>query len=162
MIWIKNNSFLRHLIIIFFPLVVFSPSFSQRSAIKKFFTEAEYYFLYEDYNEALQFYLKVDTSPYTSANIKYKIGICYLLTDFDKEKAIPYLEQAVKNLTNDYSDGSFYEDKAPADAYFYLGRAYRINNQIDKAKESFIRYKTFLKVNDFDKIALANQAIASW
>ena len=54
-------------------------------------------------------------------------------------QAIPYLEKAIKKTVekNRYKTKSFDEKNAPLHAYFYLGNAYRINNQLDKALECY-------------------------
>ena len=66
-------------------------------------------------------------------NIKYKIGNCYLNIPGEKEKSIPYLEEAVKTASYDSKTESFKETRAPLDAYFSLGKAYMINNELEKA-----------------------------
>ncbi len=59
----------------------------------------------------------------TIMNIKYKIGTCYLNIPGEKEKSIPYLEEAVKNASYDAKTDSFKEKRAPLDAYFSLGKS---------------------------------------
>ena len=55
-------------------------------------------------------------------NIKYKIGTCYLNIPGEKEKSVPYLEEAVKNASYDAKTDSFKEKRAPLDAYFSLAK----------------------------------------
>jgi hypothetical protein len=99
--------------------------------MKKIFAKAESYYLYEDYELANQLYLLLDTTA--NFNIKYKIGNCYLNIPGEKEKSIPYLEDAIKTATYDSKTESFKEKRAPLDSYFSLSKAYLINNQLDKA-----------------------------
>ena len=70
-------------------------------------------------------------------NIKYKIGVCYLNIPGEKEKAVPFLEEAVKNASYDAKESSFKEKRAPLDAYFYLAKAYMINNDLEKGINTF-------------------------
>ncbi len=49
-------------------------------------------------------------------NLQYKIGTCYLNIPDEKEKAIPYLEAAVKNASYDSKIKFFKEKRAPLDA----------------------------------------------
>ena len=55
-----------------------------------------------------------------------KIGACYLNIPGEKEKAIPYLEAAVRKSSFDARINSFREKKAPLDSYFLLAKAYMI------------------------------------
>ena len=125
-----------------FPCFIYS---QEKSELKEIFVEAESYFLFEEYNEALPLYLQLNEKQPSNDNINYRIGICYLNIPYEKSKSISFLEKAIKNITNDYKEGSFKETKAPQDVYFYLGNAYRINDNLDKA---LYNYNKFLKLLD--------------
>jgi hypothetical protein len=114
-------------------LGVFSVSSSAQSnaELKRIFAQAEAYYLYEEYDLANQLYILLDTPD--NLNIKYKIGSCYLNIPGEKEKAIPFLEAAVKNASYYAKPDSYKELKAPLDAYFFLAKAYMVNNELDKA-----------------------------
>lgn len=113
-------------------LVIFSVTASAQSPdeMKKIFAQAESYYVYEEFELANQLYILLDTPD--NLNIKYKIGTCYLNIPGEKEKSIPYLEEAVKNATYDSKSESFKEKRAPLDAYFSLAKAYMINNELEK------------------------------
>jgi tetratricopeptide (TPR) repeat protein len=111
--------------------------------IKEIFAQAESYFLYEEYELANQLYILLDTPE--NLNIKYKIGTCYLNIPDEKEKAIPYLEAAVKNATYNAKSGSVKEMRAPLDAYFSLARAYMINNEFEKSLSTFQKFNSLAK-----------------
>ena len=66
---------------------------------------------------------------YNSENsiLNYRIGICYLYTD-DKYEALKYLRKAYD--TN---------PEISPDIHFYLGRAYHLTLDFDKAKEHYIK-----------------------
>lgn len=112
------------------------------------FADAESWILFEDYNEALQIYLRLIRIYPANNNIKYRIGQCYVNIPGQKELAISYLEDAVKKINPKYKEGKLKETGAPYDALYYLANAYRINNQFDKALET---YDIFLKNLD-DKV----------
>lgn len=114
-------------------LALFSATVSAQSSteMKKIFEKAESYYLYEEYDLANQLYLLIDSTG--NANIKYKIGNCYLNIPGEKEKSIIYLESAVKSASYDAKTESFKEKRAPLDSYFSLSKAYMVNNQLDKA-----------------------------
>jgi tetratricopeptide (TPR) repeat protein len=107
---------------------------------REIFLEAESYFLFEEYNESLPLYLRIN-SKFPENNINYKIGVCYLNNSYEKEKAISYLERAVTDINPEYKENNFKETHSPLDALFNLGNAYRINNQIDKAIETYEKFK---------------------
>ncbi|MGD0341758.1 MAG: hypothetical protein ABSA76_08640 [Bacteroidales bacterium] len=113
-------------------LIFFSVAASAQSSkeLKSIFAQAESHFLYEEYELANPLYLLLETPD--NLNIKYKIGTCYLNIPGEKGKAIPYLEEAVKNASYDAKTESFSEKRAPLDAYFSLARAYMINNELEK------------------------------
>ncbi len=113
------------------------------SEMKKIFAQAESYFLYEEYELANPLYLILETPD--NYNIKYKIGTCYLNIPGEKEKSIPYLEEAVKNASYDAKPVSFKETRAPLDAYFFLGKAYMINNDLDKALNTLMTFRNLAR-----------------
>lgn len=126
---------------------VFSQS---RTEIKSMFFDAESWILFEDYKEALPIYQELLKIFPTNSNYKYRIGQCYINTPGEKEKAISYLEDAVKDINPAYKEGRFREEQAPYDALYYLANAYRINNQIDKALETYKLFKEKLDPAVYD------------
>lgn len=132
-----------HLRLQLLTLIIFSAAASAQSTkeLQEIFKQAESYFLYEDYELANQLYILLDNPD--NLNIKYKIGTCYLNIPDEKEKAIPYLEEAVKNASYNAKTASFKERKAPLDAYFSLAKAYMINNELEKSLNTF---QTFNKL----------------
>jgi hypothetical protein len=127
---------LQLLALVFFPVAMSDPSSEE---IKNYiFSRAESYFLFEEYELANQLYMLLETSE--NMNIKYKIGICYLNIPGEKEKSIPYLEAAVKTASYDSKTASFKEMRAPLDSYFYLAKAYMINNELDKALTTLLTF----------------------
>lgn len=120
-------------------------SAQSRREIKDMFFEAESWMLFEEYKEALPLYLDLLELYPDNYNYHYRIGVCYMNIPGEKEKALPYLQEAVMHIDDRYKEGKFREDEAPYDALFYLGSAYRITNQLDKAIET---YKSFFQGMD--------------
>ena len=114
------------------------------------FFEAESWMLYEEYRDALPLYQQLLRIDPDNANYKYRIGQCYLNISGEKDKAISYLEDAVKNINQRYREGNFNEKSAPPDALFYLGDAYRVNNQLDKAIEAYRLFKRSMNNRIYD------------
>jgi hypothetical protein len=128
--------------------------------IRNYFYDAESWILFEDYKEALPLYQLLLKIYPTNANYKYRIGQCYINTPGEKEKAVSYLEDAVKNINPKYKEGKFRETKAPYDALYYLANAYRINNQIDKALETYKLFRKNLNPEIYDS-TIVNMQIQS-
>ena len=123
------------------------------------FLEAEYFMLLEDYADALPYYLQLyDTYP-ENLNLAHKIGRCYLNIAGKKKEAIPYLENAAKNASADYREGSIRQLTPPYIAWFDLATAYRINYQFDKAREAFKKYRETLLPDDTENIIFIDHQI---
>jgi tetratricopeptide (TPR) repeat protein len=127
-------------------LVILLPVLAQvqnYELLKEYFDDAEYFFNREEYNEAAYYYKKLLEAFPDNANYNFKAGECYLNIPGEEVKAIPFLEKSIKSVVEKkkYRKRLFEENNAPLHAYYYLGNAYRINNQLDKALEC---YKTFI------------------
>jgi len=128
-------------------ILVPSPIFAQRDTTRTTFLDAESWFLFEEYSEALPLYQTLLEQDPGNDNFKYKIGICLLNDPYQKDKAIRYLLDACKNINPDYKEGSSKERTAPPDALYYLADAYLVNELLDRALES---YEKFLEIMDRD------------
>jgi hypothetical protein len=137
------------------------PGIAQRETdFKEVFLTAEMYFNYDEYNEALPLYLKLKRNFPDNDNYNYKIGVCLLNNPYEKEKSINYLELAVKNIKTKSKDHNFKETAAPPEALFYLGTAYRINNNLAKAKEFYNRFLNEMDSDVYDAELVKEQLAA--
>ncbi|KPK83839.1 MAG: hypothetical protein AMS27_11715 [Bacteroides sp. SM23_62_1] len=128
-------------------LLTVSLSFSQeyQEVLREIFLDAEFFLMDESYVDAMLEYKKLYDRGYeNNANINYRMGMCYLNIPGEKEKSIPYLEKAVQNTTAKYQEGIFKETQSPYDAWLYLGNAYRINNELDKAVQAYQQFQKLL------------------
>ena len=140
-------------------LIVFLTVKGQEEAdLKKLFVEAESYFLFEEYSDALPLYQRVLRAEPENYNVIYKIGICYLNDIYQKEKSIGYLMQASEHTNPKYKQESYKEKMAPVEAYYYLGQAYHVNNQLQKALETYKYFKSIADPAEYD-IELVNEDI---
>lgn len=145
--------------------------FAQKNSYyKRVFVDAEYFLLYEEYNDALPLYQELHKAYPSNCNYDYRIGLCYLNTPGQKQKAVQYLAAAINNTNSNYKEGFFTENKAPLEAYLYYGKALRIQHQFDKADSVLNTYKTLLMQEnestiivdrELESIALARQMMAS-
>ncbi len=120
----------------------------QNSSPEGSFKDGDYFFFSGDYQEALYNYLKLTGTNYENANLNYKIGYCYLNIPGEEPKAIPFLEKAAQDINPKYKKRSPKETHAPEYTLFYLGNAYRINNQLDKALENYQKFKSLPDFED--------------
>ncbi|MFQ5335119.1 MAG: OmpA family protein [Flavobacteriales bacterium] len=97
---------------------------------------------------ALEHYQRAAGLNPNNADLNLKMGHCYLNSP-TKTKAIPFLEKA--NKLN--------PDLDPIVNY-YLGRAYQLNMQWDKAVEQYEAYKVLLGAKDRDKLEDVKKKIA--
>ena len=152
----------RILFVLLINIIIVNSVYTQsKQDLKKIFVNAEFALLYEEYKEALPLFLELYNSGRKDANIEYRIGLCYLNITNEKDKAISYLEDAAQDISGNYSAGYYTEKQAPNEVYYYLGIAYRINNQLQKALVFLNKYKTLLKENDIENLNKVNAQIKS-
>ncbi|MFN3343836.1 MAG: hypothetical protein ACK40M_14155, partial [Flavobacteriales bacterium] len=95
----------------------------------------------KQYYQALRIWKTILEEKPENANYNFKAGVCYLNMNQDKTMALPHLEKAATKTSKNYNPFDFLEDKCPLDVYYYLGQAYHLNYQFDKAIESFNKFK---------------------
>lgn len=146
----KKSKIILFLILLIFPLI----SSAQKIRKKEFFKE-ELGFdeawdnikdgndLFEEgvihHKKALDFYLKANTYNLENAELNYKIGVCYL-NSTNRSSAIKFLEKAF-SLKPDVSEKIQY----------YIGRAYHLSLNFDKAIEYYQIYKKELIGEDSEQ-----------
>ena len=126
-------------------LLIPANTFAQRDSLRNVFLDAESWFLFEEYTEALPLYEGLLQSDPGNNKLKYKIGICLLNNPYQKDRAIRYLIEASNNTNPAYKENSYKERTAPPDALYYLGNAYLVNELLQKAMDT---YEQFLEVMD--------------
>jgi len=139
---IKEN--FRTILVGLLAYLILSPASEAQSSSekRKIFTQAETFYLYQEYDLARPLFLQLETSG--NMNIKYKIGNCYLNIPGEKDKAIPFLEAAVKDASYDSRTDNYKEKQAPLDAWFSLAKAYMINNDFDRAIKTLETFKQLI------------------
>lgn len=151
----KAKQFLCGLLVLLF----FNDVFSQgsKSDYRENFIQGNLLILEQNYPLALKYFLDAYKIDSTNANINYKIGFCYLQSANEKNKALPYLEKAVKDISHNYKDMEPREKKAPEMALYYLGTAYRLAYKFNESNNYFNRFKEIVGdknkelVSDLDK-----------
>lgn len=123
------------------------------------YLEAKEYMFAGEYQEALPVLLNLQEKGYSGANISYLIGECFLNLKGQKTKAIPFLQEASNRISRSYSGDSLTENAAPVKSLLFLGIAYRVNNDFDKALSSFNAYLETLDKSDANNRSLAEYHI---
>ncbi|UCG28567.1 MAG: PD40 domain-containing protein [Bacteroidales bacterium] len=142
------------------PLLMMNLAYPQESQdLDLALADGDFFFLDEDYSEALFNYLKLIDTDFMNDNIKFKIGYCYLNILGEEYKAIPFLEEAVQNTTSKYKRRSSEETRAPLHAYFHLAQAYHINNELDKALETYNLFKELPEFEDNYNLTIVDNEI---
>ncbi len=113
------------------------------------FNDGEFFLAEEDYEEALYAFGKVyDKGNQDNAYINYRMGLCLLNIQGRKTESIPYLEKAEESISTNVKEGKFGEKDAPPLTLLYLGNAYRINMEIDKAIEKYNAFAKYIDPKD--------------
>lgn len=90
--------------------------------------EADEYFDNQNYLDALPIYKKLVKQEPDEPEYYRKAGICYLKTFLSRTKAAEYLEKALNKKKHD------------DEVWYFLGKAYMMQNEFEKALEQFETY----------------------
>lgn len=140
----KYNQTMKRFFILIITLIIIFPfqlNSQEKQSLTETLNDGNFFYNREDYKEAVYHYLKLYGTDLLNPNINYKIGICYLNISGEESKAIPFLEEAVKDISPKYKKKSDKETHAPEYALYYLGNAYRINNELNKALDAYYKFK---------------------
>jgi tetratricopeptide (TPR) repeat protein len=140
---------MKKILIIFILIGMLLPQlYSQSQSTEELFDDAEFFFATEEYEEALYLFLQLIRRDPENANFNFRTGMTYLNIPGEEVKSIPYLEKATRDISLKYKAIDLDEYQAPHHTWFYLGNAYRINNQLDEALEA---YEKFKDIRNFEK-----------
>lgn len=117
---------------------------SYKSWFKEKYKEANLLYLEKNYDNALKNFLELYRKDTTNANINYKVGLCYLNSANEKNKALRYLEKAAKKTSKRYDEYNPNERRVPKTIYYYLGIAYKVNYDFKKANDNLQKFKLLL------------------
>ncbi len=121
---------------------------SKKSTYKEKFIEGNYLMLENNYVLALKHFQEAYQIDSSSANINYKLGLCYLQSPSEKQKAVYHLEKAVQNVVHNYNPENPNEKRASDAAYYSLGEAYRLNYNFIASYVYFKKFKDLVGNNN--------------
>ncbi|HBS86118.1 MAG: hypothetical protein A2W91_07835 [Bacteroidetes bacterium GWF2_38_335] len=127
-------------IIVYITLFVFLISGTAQNAYcqdKPTFGKARKLFDDKEYDRALEMFLNLYKAKSEDFELNFYIGACYLNSDFEKVKAIPYLEYAVSKKA----------DMFPSLVFKDLADLYHMDYQFDKSIENYRKYLSFTDKN---------------
>lgn len=158
---------MQKILILFFSIFVFNFSLKAqgKSDYRQKFTEGNFLILEGNFPLALKNFKEAFEIDSTNANINFKMGLCYLNSETERNKAIIYLERAIKKTSKKYKDLDPSEKSAPVNAYFYYGQALHFSYKFDDAIANYEKFKSYLKeknrllIKDVDRqIEISNNA----
>jgi len=132
---------------------------AQDETPEELFEDGDFFYARGDYEEAAYLYRQLVTKEPGNHNARYKLGMAYLNIEGQESLAIDQFLKASENTTIKYRQNYYPMKQAPHHTWFYLGNAYRIDNQLDKALEA---YETFKAHKDFEKhynVRITNEEI---
>ena len=108
------------------------------------------------YANAIPIFLKLYKKDTTNLNLAFKLGVCYQSSRRFKAECIYYFSKAASSVTANYKGGSYKERSAPIIAIKYLGDAYHLDYQFDKAIQTYEKYISVMEQSKkTDKVVLA-------
>ncbi|MGQ0827597.1 MAG: hypothetical protein ACT4ON_04285 [Bacteroidota bacterium] len=141
----------RSVLLFFFAFILFFSINAQiRSDYRKKFVEGNRLLIEDNYFQALNSFVEAYNIDSSSANINYKVGLCYLKTATEKKKALPHLEKAVANVSKKYTDMEPAEKSAPVNAFYYYAQALHLSYKFDEAIANYETFKSFLSTRQVD------------
>lgn len=120
------------------------------SKYKVAFNKADALIYKGSFVEALPLLEGIHSSDSTIANINFMLGTCHLNGTKDYLKAVRYLENASRDVSKDFSEADWKERKAPGLTFLYLGRAYHMMHDFDRAVSNYYNYRSFISIDDVD------------
>ena len=94
---------------------------------------AERYFLSKNYDKATPLFAQLVSNHPNNYKYNYYYGVCLLITNKDKDKAVKYLESAVM------------KPKTPDEIFYYLGKAYHLNYMFEEGIRAITEFNKIIK-----------------
>lgn len=112
----------------FIALLFLTPFFGVGQTAKELKSDANKLFEQEQFVEATPLFSRLLAIEPKNHEYNFKYGTCLLFQSNDKQKALNYLQYAVKS------------SEIQPDAFFYLGRAYHLNYLFKEAIKSYTKF----------------------
>ena len=113
----------------------------ENATFKQKFEAASLYMEDHLFEFATKIWLNLIEEQPNNSNVNYKIGICYLHSSLERNKALKHLLVADQNVSKRYDPFSSTETNAPFETHMYLGQAYHHNEKFDDALEEYQHFR---------------------
>lgn len=90
-------------------------------------------FVNKQYAQAMPLFAQLVANHPENYKYNYYYGVCLLVVNKDKEQAVKYLENSLKN------------PKSPEEVYYYLARAYHMNYMFDEGIRAIAEFNKIVK-----------------
>lgn len=110
------------------------------------FLESLYLMDEKRFMEAMPLLEELLESNPENANLHYNLGVALSnsFRDEDHPKAMTHFEQAIQNVSPNYTPFSPREKKAPVDAFYYYARALHSEAKFDEAIANYKKFETYI------------------
>lgn len=152
---------IKKLVPILFLACVMNVSGQLTKSFKETFLEADYNFMMQDYQKALDLFENILEIDPGNTNLNFLCGATCLKLGGNNPNAILYLEIAVRGVDPSYKGGSYKERYAPTEAYLLLARAYRYSNKFHRAIVNYQQYRKRTDIKKISEIEFVNRQIES-
>lgn len=105
-------------------------------------------FVNKQYAQAMPMFAQLVANHPSNYKYNYYYGVCLLVCDKDKEKAVQYLENSLKN------------PKSPEEVYYYLARAYHMTYMFDEGIRAISEFSKIVKAKQQEKFKTSDVAEA--
>ena len=127
--------------------------------IKKDFLYGEDYLSNDRYDAALEFYLRIYDQLPELVFINYRIGQCYYNMHEKRFKSIPFLEYASTDVSAEKRKMKSMNSSAPIETLKLLGDIYLKSDELGKAYNAFVRYRSLLDPKDINRLKIADERL---
>ncbi|MGB1318654.1 MAG: tetratricopeptide repeat protein, partial [Flavobacteriales bacterium] len=100
-----------------------------------------------DYDKAIPKLLEVRANSVENANVNHMLGMCYLYGVESPEKAVYFLNRAVKDASEEYEFWILEETRAPIETTYHLAKAYEAIDDFDNAAVYYAMFLDHLDTN---------------
>lgn len=118
--------------IVFFVVAFCFQSFAQPKGKKPEVEDADEHFKHGNYVMALPIYRDILKTEKDNKKVQYRLGLCYLNTNYNRTEAVKHLEEVSK------------DPKFDVEVWYNLGHAYHLAGKIDDAISAFEKYKSLV------------------
>ncbi len=136
----------------FFSIAVSFAVENESAEFQNTFNQAVVNLRFERFTEALLQLRDLDQLDPGNPNIKYLMAVCYTATNTEQEKALEYLENAIKYKTNEYVPSYYMERRTPVYSLYYLGVCYCNLKRCEDAKKVFEDFFGIIADNSNDYV----------